>query len=307
VTSIGIEQSAIWIRDSRGERQLSSEGEITGPGGFRGLYSLPRFSSDATHLTYLRRDAGGSAAELWRTNIMSGRSDRLLPGIGMREYDVAADGRAVVFSRQEAGKPFELWIARLDGSMPPRRIASSGENSPHFGPSGEVLFRFTDGTVNRLGRMDQDGSGRRKLADYAVATVQTISPDRRWLVAITPPLDGSHGASSMAIPTAGGPPRRFCAEVCRHAWSPDGRFVYIEVESRSRSGSGRTIVLPVVPETGLPELPGTGFQPTAALLERASTRVVEHAEIAPGLDPGTYAFVRSSVQRNLFRVTVRDD
>ena len=302
VTSIGMQQSAIWVRDSRGERPLSSEGEITGPGGFSGLYWLPRFSPDGRSLTYLRRESTASSAELWRTDIASGQSERLLPGVGMREYGFNRAGTEVVFTVQLAGKASEIWTAPLDRSAPPRAIASSGENSPQFGPAEEILFRFTDGKANYLGRMNADGSGRRKVVDYAIGTPQTISPDRRWLVAITPRFDGAQGAASMAIPTAGGPPRRICAAVCRHAWSPDGRFLYVEIERKSRTSAGRTIVLPVAPDTGLPDLPEAGIDPASQPLLIRGSRIVELTEIAPGLDPDTYAYVKGNVQRNLFRI-----
>jgi Tol biopolymer transport system component len=307
VTSIGMHQSAIWVRDSRGERPLSSEGQITGPGGFSGLYWLPRFSSDGRSLTYLRRESTTSSTGLWRTEIASGQSERLLPGVAMHEYDVNRAETEVVFTVQVAGKPSEIRTAPLDGSAPPRAIASSGENSPHFGPAGEILFRFTDGKANYLGRIDADGSGRRKVVEYAIGTVQTISPDRRWLVAITPRFGGAQGAASIATSTGGGPPRRLCASVCRHAWSPDGRFIYVELERKSRTSPGRTMVLPVLPDTGLPDLPEAGIDPASPPLQIRGSRIVELTEIAPGLDPDTYAYVKENVQRNLFRIPALPD
>ncbi|HEY7498175.1 MAG TPA: protein kinase [Vicinamibacterales bacterium] len=302
VTSVGMEHSAIWIHDARGDRPLSSEGDIPGPRGFSGLFSLPRFSSDARHVTYLRRDAAGSAAELWRTDVASGASERLLPGIAMQEYDLSPSETEVVFTVQPSGKPSELWVARLDRATAPKRIASTGENAPYFGPSGAILFRFTDGRVNYLGRMNADGSARRKVVEYAIGTPQTISPDRRWLVAITPRLDGSQGAASMAIPTGGGPPRQICRDACRHQWSPDGRLLYVEIEPKSRTSAGRAIALQVSADTGLPDLPDTFIVPGIDPLTIPGSRIVEQAETAPGLDPDTYAYVKASVQRNLFRI-----
>ena len=301
VTSVGMEHSAIWIHDARGERPLSSEGNISGPGGFSGLYSLPRFSSDARYLTYLRREATGSGAELWRTDVASGRSERLLPGIAMQEYDLARDETAVVFTAHPSGKPSELWIARLNRGVP-RRISSTGENSPYFGPSGEILFRFTDGKANYLGRMNADGSARSKVVEYAIGTPQTISPDRRWLVAITPQLDGNRLTASMAIPTEGGPPRQLCPGACRHGWSPDGHSLYVEIEPKSRRSTGRAIVLPVAADTGLPHLPDGGIRPGVDPRTIPGSWIADRTEMAPGLTSDTYAYVKASVQRNLFRV-----
>jgi len=83
----------------------------------------------------------------------------------MREYDISRDETQVVFTAQPSGQPSELWVAPLNRSAAPRRIASDGENSPQFGPAGEVLFRFTDGKVNYLGRMNADGSAREKVVE----------------------------------------------------------------------------------------------------------------------------------------------
>jgi hypothetical protein len=97
----------------------------------------------------------------------------------MVEYDVSRDGRDVVFTTQPKGRPSEIWIAPLDGRSPPRRITSAGENSPWFGPGGDVMHRYSDGTVSYLGRMKRDGSDRAKVVPFPIATVQATSPDRR--------------------------------------------------------------------------------------------------------------------------------
>jgi hypothetical protein len=47
---------------------------------------------------------------------------------------------------------------------PARRIAASGEGSPHFGPNGTVWFRYSDGKANYVGLMNRDGSARREHA-----------------------------------------------------------------------------------------------------------------------------------------------
>ena len=222
----------------------------------------------------------------------------------MLEYDVSRDGKEVVFTTQPAGKPSQLWVAPLDRSAPPRLIASNGETSPHFGSSGQLLFRFSDDTINYLARMDNDGSGRSKVVAYPISTIQNVSPDSRWVVAITPLSGAGESSASMAVPTAGGSPRRICAAVCGSAWSPDGRFLYVQTELTSRTGLGKMVAIPVLPETGLPDLPEGGIQSGAQALAIPGSTVVERANIVPGLGTDTYAYVKSTVHRNLFRVTV---
>jgi Tol biopolymer transport system component len=300
VTSIGTGQDAIWLHDRRGDGPLSSEGTVINR---MGAASLPSFSPNGRYVHYLR-ESTGSVRELWRADIESGRNEPVLPGIAMVGYDISPDGREVVFATQPAGQSSQLWLAPLDRSAPPFQIASAGEDSPRFGPSGQLLFRFTDNKFNYVGRMNRDGSGRSKVVPYPISTFLSISPDRRWLIAITPLFDAGQTSAFMAVPTGGGPPRPICGNgrVCPSAWSPDGRFLYVPLERQSRTSAGQMIALPVLPETGLPDLPEAGIESAEEAAAIPGSFVVEQANIVPGLDPATYAYVKTTAHRNLFRI-----
>lgn len=300
ITSVGTQRSAVWIHDADGDRPLSSEGRVDAS-----VYTgRPSYSSDARRLYYLRRESPDSITELWQTDLESGISEPVLPGISVLEYDISRDGNEVVFTTQPSGKPSQLWVAPLDRSASPRQIASNGETSPHFDSSGQLLFRLSDDRFNYLARMHKDGSGRTKVVAYPINTIQNVSPDRRWVVAITPLSGTGESSASMAVPAGGGSPRRICAAVCGSAWSPDGRFLYVQTQLTSRTSLGQMIAIPVRPETGLPDLPEGGVQPGTQAPTIRESRVVERADIVPGVEAGTYAYVKSTVHRNLFRVTV---
>ncbi len=307
VTSIGVDHSAVWIHDRAGDRLLSSEGTVVVD---RFGSAKPSFSPDGQALHYLR-ESPGSARELWRADVKSGRNEPVLPGIAMGDYHVSPDGKEIVFSTQPAaGKPSQIWLAPMDRSTPLRQITSDGEGAPHFGPAGQVFFRFSENNANYVGRMNRDGSGRSKLVPYPISTIQNMSPDGRWLIAITPLPDSAKSsgstAASMAVPTAGGAPRPICGagRVCRCAWSPDGKFLYVSLEAGSRTSPGKTIVIPVPPETGLPDFPEAGVQSAEEALSIPGSRLLEESEIIPGVDPSTYAYVKRTAQRNLFRIAL---
>ena len=82
VTAIGTSQSTLWFHDSRGDRQITSEG----------FALFPSLSPDGKKLYYLLR-AGGArswmSGELWVADLESGQRQRLLPDFLMQHYTVS--------------------------------------------------------------------------------------------------------------------------------------------------------------------------------------------------------------------------
>jgi hypothetical protein len=251
-------------------------------------------------LYYLRRATPDAAIELWRTHLESGNNESLAPGVSIQEYDISMDGKEVVFSTQPPGKATQLWLATLDRSSPPQMIASSGENSPRFGRDGQILYRLSDGTTHYLARMRRDGSGRSKVTSYPIGNVQTTSPDRRWVVSIMRQPHGD-GGYSIAVPADGGAPRQICTSGCTVNWSANGTFLYIGVERPSRTSAGKTAAIPIPVGEMFPHLPPSGIGVEDALLLRGA-RVIDGFNISPGPDPSVFAYVKTTVHRNLFRI-----
>lgn len=118
ITSIGMRQGAVWIHDARGDRPLSSQGDVPYRDASGLLGGVPVFSRDGKSLFYVKSESPGAATELWRTDVASEKSERLLPGISVQEFDVSDDGREVVYSAQPPGKPVQLWVGLLSRSAP---------------------------------------------------------------------------------------------------------------------------------------------------------------------------------------------
>jgi DNA-binding winged helix-turn-helix (wHTH) protein/Tol biopolymer transport system component len=300
ITSIGMRQSAVWIHDAQGERPLSSEGYVLHPEASSLSGTLLTFSRDGRSLFYLRSESSGAGAELWRTDLASEKSELVLPGVSILEYDISSDDKEVVFSTQPSGKPSQLWLAALDRSSPPQMISSTGEDSPHFGPDGQILYRLSDAKNHYLAQMKRDGSGRSKVVPYAVGNLFFMSPDRRWITAITEPPGGGIGGT-YGVQVDGGGPRRICSG-CPVMWAPDGKFLYLGVLRSSLTSPGKTRVVPLPPGGILPKLPLLGMR---ALDEPAlfpGSSVIERFGISPGPDPSVFAYVKTTVHRNLFRI-----
>lgn len=297
ITSLGVHESTIWIHDEYGERSMSSEGEVI-------AHTPPAFSVDGKTLYYLlRRRTAGSGAELWRMNVSSGASEVVFPGVFITGYDVSLDGKQVVYSTGTGSQTSQLWIASVDGEAPPKRIGDSGETSPHFGLDGKILFSVSEGNVNYLERMNPDGSGRSRVFNYPINEVQTISPGRRWAMAVLSRKDGK-GVEEVAIPTDGGPMCRICASYCSPTWSPNGSFLFIPVEAQSRQSPGRSLAIPVGPGEKLPEFPPNGVEPGSDTNVIPGAQAIERAELVPGNDLLHFAYVNTTVRRNLYRISL---
>ena len=297
ITSIGIRQGELWIHDERGDRQLSLEGHVPTPDETGRFGAAPRFSRDGKSVFYLRRESAGAPFALWRADIDSGRSVKILTGFSVLEYDLSKAGDEVIFSTHPAGQSLQIWLAPVDLSRSPRLVSSVDGDSPHFGPDGSILFRMHEGATHYLARMNRDGSDRAKVVPYPIGNVQHVSPDRRWFTTISPLPDGRAG--TVAVPTTGGAAQLICRGGCAPVnWSENGQFLYVT------QPQGRTAAIPLRPGETLPRLPPSGLDGLDILVAFPGTRLIETRRISPGPDPTVYAYVRTAVHRNLFRISL---
>jgi hypothetical protein len=262
---------------------------------------FPKFARDSKFIYYERRETPGAGTELARIDLDSGRSETVLPGVSVLEYDISNNGKEVVFSQQPHGAASQIWLAALDRSSPPKLIASSGETSPYFGPDGKIIFRLTAASSHYLARMNRDGSEHSRIVPYPIGNITSVSPDRCWVLALTPRPEGS-GLATIASPVCRGVPARICRGPCFASWDPSGGTFYIELEAPSGAGPGKTLAIPVPTGKVFPILPDGGFTGHENLAEFPGSRVVAGWAISPGPDPSIYAYVKTSMQRNLFRM-----
>jgi DNA-binding winged helix-turn-helix (wHTH) protein/WD40 repeat protein len=297
VTSMGTRESAIWIHEPSGDRALSFEGQVEGK-------SPPRFGPDGKTLFYLMsRDDKGWQRELWRMNTDSGKSEAVLPGISMSSFDISPDNKQVVYTGLGAGGGSSLWVASLDRSAPPRQIGHSGESSPHFGLRGQIIFLIAEGKFNYVEQMNLDGSSLSKVAPYPIGFLQGISPGRHWIMAIAS-VPGRNEVAPIAIPAQGGPPRVVCAGYCGPIWSPDGRFLFVPVEDATMNNPGRSLAIPAGPEEAIPEFPSGGIAPGSDVHVVTGAQSIARAQLIPGSDLSHFAYIRTSVHQNLYRISI---
>lgn len=296
ITSVGVHESSLWIHDRNGERSLSSEGEVAD--------QSPVFSSDARVIYYLLREDGKPGAKLQRTVVDSGKSEAAFPGVSMVAFDISRDGKQVVYATADKDGTTQLWLAPLDLSSPASKVGIPGARAPHFDPNGRILFQQIEGNTNYLEQMNPDGSHRSKVFPYPILDFRGVSPGGRWVIAALPGTSGKTTPSIEVIPLDGEAARSICADYCRAEWSPNGRFLLISVAEPSRTSAGRSLAIPLGPGESLPDLPAGGIEPLAQPSVVQGAQSVARAELVPGIDPGQYAWVNTTIHRNLYRISL---
>jgi Tol biopolymer transport system component len=299
VTAVALRQSVVWLHDERGERQISLEG-----------YSYePKFTPDGKQLCFRVLKPGmptatvGYPSDLRIVDIDTGHMESLMPGLTVMGqpglgYSISPDGRQLVASIKDREMHNNLWVAALDRQSPPRQIPGVQGRTPFFGQAGEIFFRNIWGKEVRAYGVHADGTGLRRLSEQPIEGLHGISADGRWVIAKVRAKDNKMGF--VALPVQGGSPVPFLpAEVA--AWSADGSRIFLSRTSASLLSVqiGRTYVLPLSDGKTFPALPKEDPPDLAAL---RGVKVIDAYDVAPGPRPDLYAFARSTVLRNLYRI-----
>jgi serine/threonine protein kinase len=304
LTSVGSAETSMWVHDRDGEHQVSSEGsaDIGSPDGST---SRAVFSPDGGHVYYLvHRSPHSASEELWTTEIATGRSESLVSGLTGTGFDLSPDGHSLAYSVRAKNGEESIWLAPVDHRSPPRQIKSPGMDlSPVFAPDGSLFFMSVEGDKSFIYRMKQDGTERRKITSDPVVQFQTVSPDGQWVVTQIGFAGEDPPRGVVAIPVSGGAPVRICTGVCGVRWALDGKSLFLSVTGAAHAhllGWG-TVVIPLPPGKFLPKLPPLGITSEREAIALPGATALGNY-VLPGANDATYAFTRSVVHRNLFRI-----
>jgi Tol biopolymer transport system component len=294
LTSVGVQDSTIWIHDAKGDRQLSSEGNAFDTS----------FSQDGRKLYYLMQSGQSSKIELWVTELATGKNERLLPGYDifssfrLQDYSVSSDDKQIAFAMKDQNGVNHLWLATTNHRSSPRQLPSAdNEDSPAFLSNGDLIFRGTENGLNFLYRIKPDGTGRRKISPTPILDLQALSPDGRWAIVTNQVTDEDHLVRVSAFPVEGGPPVRLCATICRVGWDLHGALFHL---SASAGGDLHTYLLPLTTR-GLPDLPADGITGGDDLKSLRKVSVLP-SPIDSAIDLDTYSYTRYTTRRNIYRI-----
>jgi Tol biopolymer transport system component len=301
LTSVGERDATIWLHDSSGDHQLSSEGSAFGS----------TLSPDKTKLYYvLLKDERGPGNGLWVRDLVSGASERVAsgsaiqPGGELQYYSLSHDGKTVAISVKDQDGVPHLWLAPLDHRSSPRLLASAtGQDSAWFLPDGDLVLRSIEGSQNFLYRTSPDGTRRQKLIPDPILDLISVSPDGRWVVVTIKDSNDEHPAVMAAYSLAGGPAVRVCTFYCGASWDVNGKFLYLG--SNNVAGGETAYMLPVNPARGIPDFPASGFSSDADLQKQKGIIVIPQ-QIDSAAGPNFYSYTRVNTRRNIYRIPLPD-
>jgi Tol biopolymer transport system component len=288
IASVGARQSSLWTHDAAGNHAVSLEGSA----------SSPQLSPDGKRLYYLlRKSASSDGSELWRRDLLSGKSDPVLTGQRIMDYDISRDEARVAFT-VHTGAESQIFLAAADRSSPPRLVVRGGDEVS-FG-AGQLFFRQVGRKANYPAVVQEDGSGLTRILEAKTTTeVGGVSPDGEW--AIVSDIGGAPGGFVAGLRRR--VQRKICAGICYLQWSPDGKYLYVSPASKY-SGSESTqptYIIPIPHGVEALELPASGID-LADKEQLARFQSIPQGNMSAGRDTQTYAFTISNFQGNLFRI-----
>jgi Tol biopolymer transport system component/tRNA A-37 threonylcarbamoyl transferase component Bud32 len=294
ITSIGARQSSVWLKDVTSDHRLPVEGSAF----------QPTFSADGHRLYYLVKKASSSdSTELWTTDLASGKSDSVLTGQKILDYDMSPDQKNVVFTVRNGGA-IAIFMAAVDRGSAPHLITKDGDGVSFAGPT-DLVFRQLGDKNNYLARIHTDGTGLERITQTPIASKVGTSPDGEWAVA-SGLIDQSKGAVTYAVSLRDGNRRTMCTGPCMVRWSLDSKILFVTLARSPSDGrvsltvAGRTLVIPLPRGLAGASIPDGGFR--AASDEFNGITIIRQEQITPGFDANTYAYTTAEFQGNLFRI-----
>jgi eukaryotic-like serine/threonine-protein kinase len=294
VTSVGTKNEIIWIHDQNGDHQLSSEGSA--------FYTT--FSHDHSQLFYVK-STSKQGAELWKLEISTGHTERLLPGyefeVGTesKNYSISADDKRIVFVRKDEKGISHLWVAPTDRHSSPYMLESAeSEDSPEFLPNGDLIFRGSRGGNNYLLTRKVDGSGEKKVLNEPILDFFALSPDGKWaLGGQNYAKDEEHPVRLLAFATDGSTSVPLCRNICTGGWDLSGAHLFLSFLDQE----SKTYFMPMGKHGEMPKFPDGG---AAKGTELATIPGVKLAPVwvESAVSPDVYSFTQSNNRRNLYRI-----
>lgn len=295
ITSSGLVDSTLKVHDGRGEREISSEG----------FAFAASFSPDNHSLYYLvryRRDSANfPGGKLMVADLSSDRSEVVLPEMTVSGYDISHDGRKAVVAVPGADGNSHVWLVSLQHRFAPRQLTSAdGEDEPKFGDN-RIFFRQKQGAANYVCRINEDGSGYVRVIDTPILELEDVSPNASLATVYAKSSEENIPYASFALSLNGVSPPMLVTYYLGYAgWNRQGTEFFLTSNTLMGKLDGKTVVLHVQ-DGKLPPIPPGGLGTPDSL---KNAEILDH-KVTVGPSTSVYAFLETSVHRNLYKIDTR--
>jgi Tol biopolymer transport system component len=248
-------QGVAWLPDSSGLVYASSAGSTM---AYPPIFNLKTVSKDGgpeRQLTfgdesYVEPDlvAAGKVfasrvrmqSDIWRFPVAGSAGDNTKNGVRITNQtgqvqtpSASPDGKEIVYLSDSGGHA-NLWVAKVDGSSPPRQIYFERDPAvtigvPIWSPAGDkIVFVRIQTSVSSEWFVNPDGSGPREFVPGRAAL---WSSQGRWLYYTV----GQDDPCIKKIPVAGGPPADVRCGASGLGVSSDGSTIYFAPSEGKRN------------------------------------------------------------------------
>ena len=291
VTAVGTNRASVWFhRPGEPDRQISTQAN-----------GLEPYLSPSGKTLYYRRSIADAtvhnavAGPLVAVNLRDFTSETLFPDMPVHGYSISPDEKFAALAVSDSLGQLQIWVAALDRRTPPRRIPSASQiDEPLFVANDEVCFRALDNGKHYAECSKLDGTSRRRAIATPIVDLYSISPDRKWLTTEDPFESNGSTLRGIAHEFNGTGTITLC-DNCDVWWSADAHTVYFRFDERT---TGKTVAMPTT--STFPRLPHGGVGTPAEAQRLPGARLID-----PAREPLPYAYVKSIVQRNLFRIPLK--
>jgi hypothetical protein len=151
----------------------------------------------------------------------------------------------------------------------------------------------------------KDGTGRKRVIRDPVMKFQSVSPHGERVTAqvAVPSEDTTRGV--FAYSTRDQSRILICRGLCFPSWSPDGKTFILGLLTGMTSSAGyfTTFAIPLVSHKVIPALPDQGIKSEEDIRGLKGFKVTDGVAYFAS-DTSVYAYTRSSIHRNLYRIPV---
>jgi len=183
---------------------------------------------------------------------------------------------------------------------------SEFDSRPVYSADGELFFQARESGADFVYRINEDGTGRRKVMPRPIERFQGVSPDGRWVIALAAVPDEDSTRAVLAYSTRDGSIRRICQGICWAVWSQDGTLFNLTLPDRA------TFAIPLRRGKEFPPIPSPGVKSLADLRTLKGVPAAAATDSMPRSGSTvyfvphstSYAFSRQTVRRNIYQIPI---